>query len=343
MTEKLVIPAHFLQLFEALGEPALALARVIHANAGFAQVRLGAEEIGVLGPGSSPLSPISGDWVAVDRRRGVITHVLPRRTAFVRQAAGKAVAPQTLVANMDLVFLLMALDADFSPRRLERYLTLTHASGAVPIVLLTKAALRNDCSDEIASTKKIAGDVPVHAIDVLAGIEAHRPREYLSAGVTAALLGSSGVGKSTLINHLLGAPCAATHEVRVRDGKGRHTTTRRELFVLHDGAFVIDTPGMRELQLWADTEDVEATFPEILELAQLCRFRDCQHSDEPGCAVLDALERGDVDPARVQSYRGLLDEVRVHQERQKNRRRARARVQTRALRDIQRRKYGKPS
>lgn len=251
--------------------------------------------------------PAVGDWVVVSQE--AIHAVLPRKTCFVRRAAGRKLQRQVVAANVDVVFVVSSLDGDFSPRRLERYLTAVAGSGAEPVVLLTKAALVAAPERCVGEAQVAAPGLPVHAIDVLAGVEVEGPRAYLRPGITAALVGSSGVGKSTLLNDWLGEARQAVGEVRPRDRRGQHTTTHRELFVLPSGALVIDTPGMRELAPWTEPSAVDRVFPEISAVAGGCRFTDCEHLDEPDCAVRGALAAGQLDPSRVESYRALRREV----------------------------------
>jgi ribosome biogenesis GTPase len=259
--------------------------------------------------------PTVGDWVALRPReghdRGVIQAVLPRRTAFVRRAAGVRAVAQVLAANVDTVFLVMGLDGDFNPRRLERALVLAWESGAEPVVLLNKADVATDLEARRAEIEAVAGGVPVCVIAAKhgEGLEAIAP--WLLPGRTVALLGSSGVGKSTLVNRLLGHEKQRTHEVRESDQRGRHTTTRRELIELPGGALLIDTPGLRELQLWSDGSGLEAAFEDIGELATACRFTDCGHGSEPGCAVRAAVADARLAPARLASYLKLQGELRA--------------------------------
>ncbi len=257
--------------------------------------------------------PAVGDWVAVslpaEGRHAHIHAVLPRRSRFSRRAPGERAEEQVVAANLDTVFLVSGLDADFNPRRIERYLALARGSGAEPVIVLNKADLCPDASARLSAIRKLAGGATVQVISAVtgAGLEALTP--YLQPGRTIALLGSSGVGKSTLVNRLLGTERQAVRNVR-EDDRGRHTTTRRELITLPGGALLVDTPGMRELQLWNRAIDGLLTvFPEIVELAHGCRFRDCRHAAEPGCAVRSALVDGTLSPERFGSFLKLRAEL----------------------------------
>ncbi len=257
--------------------------------------------------------PVVGDWVVVrkrpDEERGAIVAVLPRRSWFSRRMAGQVTDEQVVAANVDVVFTVMALDADFSPRRLERYLLLARESGASPVVLLTKPDVCDDVPARVAEVTAVTGDAPVHVISPKLDQNLDLVAGYLPAGKTGALLGSSGVGKSTIINRLVGRDVQKTRDIRTSDSKGRHTTTHRELVFLPNGGFLIDTPGMRELQLWDVNEAVSETFDDIEALAPECRFTDCRHRDEPRCAVKAAVEEGNVSAARLESYLKLQDEL----------------------------------
>jgi ribosome biogenesis GTPase len=256
--------------------------------------------------------PAVGDWVAVaaraDEAAGTIQAVLPRRTRFSRKTAWQAAEEQVLAANVDVVFIVSSLNEDLNLRRLERYLILGRESGAQPVVLLTKSDLARDPERAVAAVEGIASDVPVLTLSSRTGEGLDAVRSYLRPGVTAALLGSSGVGKSTLVNRLAGEELLDTQEIR-DDGQGRHTTTRRELVQLPGGALVIDTPGMRELQLWVADEALEETFDDVTSLFQHCRFSDCSHESEPGCAVKEALADGTLPQERWASYLKLEAEL----------------------------------
>jgi ribosome biogenesis GTPase / thiamine phosphate phosphatase len=254
--------------------------------------------------------PVTGDWVAarpVSSGEAIVEAVLPRRTLFSRRAAGRRDDEQPIAANIDVVFLVSGLDGDFNLRRIERYLTLAAASGAEPVIVLNKADLSSHVARCVGEAQSIAGGVPVVACSAAAGaVESLTP--FLGPERTVALLGSSGAGKSTIINRLLGEERFRTGAVRESDSRGCHTTTHRELVALPQGGALIDTPGMRELQLWASEEDVDQAFDDIPSLAANCRFRDCSHHGEQGCAVEGAL-----DPARLASYRKLQAEAQRHE------------------------------
>jgi len=256
---------------------------------------------------------VTGDWVAAEKlpgeERAVVRAVLPRRTRFARKEPWLT-EEQVVAANIDTVFLITDCSRDFKPRRLERYLTATWDSGAAPVIVLTKADLADDVSETLAEAEAIAFGVPVYAVSSVTGEGLDGLRPHLAPGRTVALLGSSGVGKSTLANRLLGEELLATREIR-SDGRGRHTTTHRELVRLPGGALLLDTPGMRELQLWADESALDETFADVADLARECRFTDCAHGGEPGCAVRAALAAGSLPQIRWESYRKLQRELRA--------------------------------
>ena len=254
--------------------------------------------------------PVTGDWVVVEPGPSAsdplsIVDVLPRRSAMSRGAAGSVSTEQVLAANVDVVWIIPGLDLPFNPRRLERYLTAAWESGATPVVVLTKADLDPNTSNRVAEVEAVCIGVPVYLVSATDPERLAVLMETLKSGRTYALLGPSGAGKSTLINALAAQHLAETSEVRDVDRKGRHTTTRRELFKVCGGALLMDTPGLREFKVWSAEDGLAQTFPEIDELAASCRFRDCQHESEPGCAVLAALEHGGVERSRLESYRKL--------------------------------------
>lgn len=284
--------------------------------------------------------PVVGDWVAVAPRRGEgtgrIQAVLPRRTRFSRKTAWTATEEQVLAANLDVVLIVSSLNEDLNLRRLERYLTLAWESGAAPVVLLTKADLHAAPEAAAAEVGRIAFGVPVYALSARTGEGLDAVRELLRPGVTAALLGSSGVGKSTLVNALVGEELLATQAIR-EDGRGRHTTTRRELVVLPGGGLVIDTPGLRELQLWEADEGLAEAFEDVAEVAARCRFSDCAHETEPGCAIRAALADGSLERERWESYVKLQRELEHLERRLDKRAQAEARRHWRTVNLEQRR------
>jgi ribosome biogenesis GTPase len=266
--------------------------------------------------------PAVGDWVVISARpdegTATIHRVLPRKSSFSRKAilAGgrKGVGGQTeeqiLASNIDTVFLVSGLDQDFNIRRIERYVSIAWDSGASPVVILNKADVCREVEERVGEVESVAIGVPVHAISATekTGLDGIRP--YLAPGKTVVFLGSSGVGKSTIINSIVGEDILRTGGLRRGDQRGRHTTTYREMIVLPSGAIVIDTPGMREIQLWSDDDGVSRTFADIAEFAEKCRFRDCKHQGEPGCAVIQALEDGSLDEGRYESYLKLQKELK---------------------------------
>jgi ribosome biogenesis GTPase / thiamine phosphate phosphatase len=260
--------------------------------------------------------PVAGDWVAarmVGPEQALVEAVLPRRTCLSRRAAGNRNEEQALAANVDVVFLVCGLDGDFNLRRLERYLALAATSGASPVIVLNKADLCADLAARIAEAATVARSVPVAAASAMDPRGLDALTRFFTPGVTVALLGSSGAGKSTIANRLLGEERFRTGDVRMHDSRGRHTTVRRELTPLPQTGALIDTPGLRELQLWAGTESVDAVFDDIAAMAANCRFRDCTHSGEPGCAVAAALEDGRVAADRLASFQKITAEAKWHE------------------------------
>lgn len=307
--------------FETYAARGLVLGRVSVVHSGqyrihSAQGEMQAEAIGALLYRTEQSDwPAVGDWVAVQPvgpGEAMIHAVLPRRTLFSRRAPGKGEQEQVIAANIDLTLIVCGLDGDFNLRRIERYLTLAHSSGAEAAIVLNKCDLCLELPARIAETGSIAGDAPVLAISARSPAGIRPVLDLLRPGRTITLLGSSGVGKSTLVNQLLGADRQAVAEVRAGDSRGRHTTTHRELLPLPQGGALIDTPGMREIQLWAGEDDLDAAFADIAGLAERCRFRDCTHVRQEGCAVEAALESCALDPNRWQSYAKLRAEIAWH-------------------------------
>jgi ribosome biogenesis GTPase len=266
--------------------------------------------------------PAVGDWVAAAARpaeRAATIHaVLPRRTAFVRKAADSVATEQVVAANVDVALLVASMNADLNQRRLERYLATAWQSGAKPVVVLTKADLSEDPEIEIAEAESVAFGAPVLAVSAVTGEGMDALSALLKPGETAVLVGSSGVGKSSLVNALAGQTLMATAAIREDDAHGRHTTTHRELIRLPSGALVLDTPGMRELGLLDADEGLSATFEDVEAIAASCRFSDCHHGNEPGCAVRAAIENGELDSGRWRSFVKLQREL-AHQERKEDR------------------------
>ena len=272
--------------------------------------------------------PVTGDWVMASEeaaggaaataaggatRRYTIQALLPRLNAFSRKAKGDVaydkVEEQVLVANIDTAIIVAAAGKDWNPRRIERYVTLARSSGAAPVLAITKADLEADIEGLTEKTRRVAPGMPVFAVSALEGRGMEKFGEFLLPGATAVLIGSSGAGKSTLLNWLAGRTLRRVYEVRADDHRGRHTTSDRSLFRLPSGALLIDTPGLRELQLWTTEDEVDGAFPEIEECAERCRFRDCSHSGEPGCAVGEAMDAGLIAPERLEAWRKLRREL----------------------------------
>lgn len=260
--------------------------------------------------------PVVGDWVVVsnlDTAAARVDALLPRRTCLVRRAAGREHRAQPLAANIDAVFLVMGLDHDFNLRRLERLAVLAWDSGAQPVVVLTKADLRDDPAMARLDAMAVAPGIPIHLTAATTGEGLAPLAAYLGAASTVTVVGSSGAGKSTLVNALAGTEVMRTGAVREHDQRGQHTTTQRQLIQLPSGAMVIDNPGIREVQLWADEDALDAAFDDLSTLAEGCRFRDCTHHHEPGCAVVEAVAEGRLPADRLAGYRSLQREIDHHQ------------------------------
>ncbi|MDO1448008.1 ribosome small subunit-dependent GTPase A [Rhodocytophaga aerolata] len=257
--------------------------------------------------------PKVGDWVVISvfeqEQKAIIHEVLKRKTCFSRKVPGAKVEEQIIATNIDLLFIVQSLDQSYNIRRLERYLVMAHESGARPVVVLNKSDLCHNLEEKLTEVKASAGNVPVVALSCLEDNVSIKLAPYLQPGITIAFTGSSGVGKSSLINQLAGEKRLETGLVRSVDSKGRHTTTHRELLLLENGVILIDTPGMRELQLWQAEEGLDEAFEDISQLTLQCRFADCSHTQEKGCAVLAAIDAGELLPERYQSFLKLQKEL----------------------------------
>lgn len=290
--------------------------------------------------------PAVGDWVAIhprpEEQAATIHEILPRRSKFSRKNAGTRSEEQVIAANVDVVFLVSGLDNNFNLRRIERYLVLSVESGASPVIILNKSDLCDNPEVRQNEVKSVAPQVPLLVMSALEESGIEKVLAYLRPGTTGALLGSSGVGKTTIINRLLGGDVYPTTEVRESDSRGRHTTSRRELIVLPQGGILLDTPGMRELQLLGGTDGVGEVFADVRALAEQCRFRDCTHTGEPGCAIREALDDGSLEEKRLRSYLKLQREAafqkRRNDEVEMRREKERAKKLTRMIRQIYKRK-----
>ena len=258
------------------------------------------------------LFPTTGDFVMIHyipNGDSQILATLPRRTFFSRREPGAVLRDQAVAANFDYVFIMQSLNMDFNVKRLERYLTLAWQSGATPVILLTKADLVDDYWEYLCQTERVAAGVNIHVVSAHTGFGLAQLNAYLQPGKTLVFLGSSGVGKSSLVNALAGEPVMAVNGIREDDSKGRHTTTHRQLIRLKSGVMIIDTPGMRELGMWDASEGLRDAFADVQQFVGKCRFSDCTHSTEPGCAIKAAIESGELDVARWESYRKLKEEA----------------------------------
>ena len=278
---------------------------------GFADVARVSIEASAMLP-DAPKYPVVGDWTLTEAARPgvqtIVRGVLPRRTEIARKASGRRTEAQVLAANVDVALLVMGLDDDFNIRRLERYLALVRDAGVKPVVVLSKLDLCAHLDDAIASLEPVTGDAPIVALSGTLGDGVDALRSHLGVGTTAVLLGSSGAGKSTLSNRLLGREHARVAAVRASDGRGKHTTTGRELSVTEDGTLLIDTPGLRELQLWTEGDAIGESFADVDALTKKCRFSDCGHRDEPGCAINEAIQHGNMDAERFINFQKMQAE-----------------------------------
>lgn len=345
---------------EALDKEDHTPARVISGHRSAYRVHTGREELLAKAAGKlfhKPFTkqdlPVVGDWVALDtsdpNSPAVIKQVLPRQTVFSRKFSGKNEREQVMAANVDIVWIVSTFGTDLNLARLERYVTLVLESGAFPVIILAKSDLGENHDQVLGDVRDRIPGVALHAVSAHAANGLEALDEYIQDGQTVALLGSSGVGKTTLINYFLGEEVHHTAAVREKDGKGRHTTTHRELILIPRGGLLLDTPGMRELQLWNTSDSLDKSFTDIEELAAECRFSDCKHEGEPGCAVNAALESGDLSPDRFENYKKLerelsylgkrsdKDAVRIERERLK----ARTKEHRRISQELKRKVKGK--
>jgi len=293
-------------------DPGLIPGRVTAAHRGAYDVQTSGELVRTRLPGRllhENADVAVGDWVGLGD--GLIRTVLPRHSALVRNSAGRTTEAQTLASNIDVAFIVSSLGPDLEPRRIERYLVTIWESGATPEVVLTKADRLEDPWPMVAEVESVALGVPVHVTSAVTGQGMDALRARIQPGATAVLVGSSGVGKSTIVNSFVGREQMAVREVREDDDEGQHTTSHRELILLPGGGVLIDTPGIRELQLWDSAEGIGEAFSDVEELAGACRFNDCTHTSEPGCAVLAAVESGELDRDRLQSWFKLQRELRA--------------------------------
>jgi ribosome biogenesis GTPase len=266
--------------------------------------------------------PAVGDWVVITPRqnenRGTIHHVLPRKSKFSRKVAGTNTREQIIASNIDTVFIVNSMNNDFNPRRIERYLLLAWESGANPVIVLSKSDLCENLEEMIVETESVALGVPVHAVSTFQESGILELKQYFKEGHTVALLGSSGVGKSSIINYFLGDKIQKVQELRHDGQKGKHTSTHREIFILPEGGLIIDTPGMREIQLWDAGEGLQEAFEDIESVAANCFFKDCKHEKELGCAIREAIKNGILEEERLESYKKLEKELYYLEQKQNN-------------------------
>lgn len=277
------------------------------------------------------LNPAVGDWVLLTYdpkdKKAIIRGILPRKSKFSRNAAGTAITKEQVIAsNIDTVFLVSAMNHDFNPRRIERYLTAVWDSGSNPVIILNKSDLCDDINGRISEVECVTFGVPIHAMSALNNQGVDQLNQYLIEGKTCIFLGSSGVGKSTIINNILGKNRQKIQEISNSNDKGKHTTSNRELIVLPNGGMVIDTPGLREIQLWKTEDSVTDLFEDIEQLARQCKFSDCQHDTEPDCAVKQAIENGDLSEKRLQNYYKLQRELAYIERKEQRKRNRRIRI-----------------
>lgn len=317
----------FSQHYEDCREQDLRPGRITLVHRGIYRLQIGEKEIDAATTGrirhqasDSSQFPVVGDWVVcrVDdtSSMALIQQILPRKTKISRKAAGERTEEQVVAANVDTVFLVMGLDGDFNLRRMERLLATAWEGGVFPVILLNKEDLAADPEARRREVEAIAPGVPVLKLSALESRGLEQLQSFLGKSQTVALIGSSGVGKSTLINRLLGNEQLRTREVRAGDDRGRHTTTHRQMFKLPGGGLLIDNPGIREVQLWGSDGGLQASFDDITELAKGCRFRDCHHQSEPGCAVLASVEGGGLAADRLENYRALQRELQYLERKQ---------------------------
>lgn len=322
---------YFSKAFDALAEPLWIPARILsvdrnsyHLGGNFGETIGKVSGRFLYSTDDQTNMPAVGDWVAISLSNkddiAIINKILPRITRIVRKAAGITTEAQVIAANIDTVFIITGLDDNFNLRRIERYIALIKNSGAQPVVILNKSDLIDSEAalyDIRLSIEAIALGVSTHFISLLNNQGLTELSSYFAPGKTVTLLGSSGVGKSTLTNYFLGTEQQRVVETRAKDSRGRHTTTRRQLFLLPNGGMLIDTPGMRELQLWIDDKNSDSGFCDIDTLKENCRFSDCTHSAEPGCAIQDAIAQGEIGSERLTNYNKMKRELKYLEKRQK--------------------------